>query len=173
MCAVKRNPLRAALLVAVILSCAAASGCSYYNEPETQVAYASSDGVSEEIGEIELLNWFVVTTAEGAPGNLGGGVNNEGDEDVTLTITTQPGEQGDGLNATLEVPAQTFVQIGGDDELFLLPSVGAPPGALLMMEVSSGATGGVQLRVPVLDDTLQQYVPLIPTIEPLIPTIEP
>lgn len=166
MCAVKLNSPRAALLVTAAMSFAAVSGCSYYNEPETQVAYAASDGVNERIGEIELLNWFVVTSAEGAPGNLGGAVNNEGGEDVTLTITTPPGEQGDGLTATVEVPAGALVQFGGDDELVLLPSVDARPGSLLTMEVSSGAFGGVQLRVPVLDDTLEQYADLIPTIEP-------
>lgn len=148
---------------AIVAVALAVAGCSPIT---TQQPYNASDGVRAELGEqISADNLLIVTSGEGEPGVLLGGLSNRSDAaaDVTLTIGTES------IDVSLE-PGQTTL-LGApnaptsptlavrDVEIAAVP---AAPGATTEVELSTPESGAVTVPVPVLDGTLSQYASLIP-----------
>ena len=85
-----------------------ASGCSMLTYQATTEKYDASDGVSVDIGELDLRNVLVVSE-DGEDGNLIMTVVNNSDEDVELGV--QFGEGG-GDTQTIEIEAGNSVAFG-------------------------------------------------------------
>jgi len=135
----------------------------------TTEKYDASDGVSVDIGELDLRNVLVVSE-DGEDGNLIMTVVNNGDDDVELGV--QFGEGG-GDTQTIEIEAGNTVAFGVDTaesedvlEPLLLEGIDTQPGGLLSMYFQYGDAQGRQLLVPVLDGSLEQYSPYLPTLTP-------
>jgi len=121
--------------------------------------YDASDGVSANVGDLDLRNVLVVSE-DGADGNLVMTVVNTGEDDATLGV--QFGEGG-GDVIEVEVEAgQTLVLGSDEDEPVLLEGIDAEVGGLLPMYFQYGDAEGVEKQVPVLDARLPEYADLAP-----------
>ena len=142
-----------------------ASGCSMLTYQATTEKYDASDGVSVDIGELDLRNVLVVSD-DGEDGNLIMTVVNNSDDDVELGV--QFGEGG-GDTQTIEIEAGNTVAFGVDAaesedvlEPLLLEGIDTQPGGLLSMYFQYGDAEGIEKQVPVLDARLPEYADLAP-----------
>jgi hypothetical protein len=136
-----------------------ASGCSMLTYQATTEHYDASDGVSANVGDLDLRNVLVVSE-DGADGNLVMTVVNTGDDDATLGV--QFGEGG-GDVIEVEVDAgQTLVLGSDEEEPVLLEGIDAEVGGLLPMYFQYGDVEGVEKLVPILDARLPEYADLAP-----------
>jgi hypothetical protein len=145
----------AVLAVGLVLG---ASGCSMLTYQATTEHYDPSDGVSADVGDLDLRNILVVSE-DGEDGNLVLTVVNTGDEDAELGV--QVGEGG-GEPLIIEVEAGATVSLGGDEEPLLLEGIDTQPGALLPLYFQYGTAEGIEKLVPVLDGRLPEYADLAP-----------
>jgi hypothetical protein len=121
--------------------------------------YDASDGVSANVGDLDLRNVLVVSE-DGVDGNLVMTVVNTGDEDATLGV--QFGEGG-GEVVEVEVEAGQTLVLGSDEEdPVLLEGIDAEVGGLLPMYFQYGDVEGIEKLVPVLDARLPEYADLAP-----------
>ena len=134
------------------------SGCSMLTYQATTEHYDASDGVSANVGDLDLRNILVVSD-DGEDGNLVLTVVNTGEDDVELGV--QVGEGGS-EPLIIEVEAGATVSLGGDEEPLLLEGIDTQPGALLPIFFQYGTAEGIEKLVPVLDGRLPEYSDLAP-----------
>jgi hypothetical protein len=145
----------AVLAVGLVLG---ASGCSMLTYQATTEHYDPSDGVSADVGDLDLRNILVVSE-DGEDGNLVMTVVNTGEEDAELGV--QVGEGG-GETLIVEVEAGATVSLGGDEEPLLLEGIDTEPGSLVPIFFQYGSAEGIEKLVPVLDGRLPEYADLTP-----------
>jgi hypothetical protein len=126
----------------------------------TTEKYEPSDGVSVDVGDLDLRNVLVVSE-DGEDGILVMTVVNTSDEDVELGV--QFGEGG-GDTQTVEIEAGATAAFGADEvegidvlDPIVLEGIDTMPGALLPMYFQYGDVEGIQKQVPVLDARLPEY----------------
>jgi hypothetical protein len=120
--------------------------------------YDASDGVSVNVGDLDVRNILVVSD-DGEDGNLVLTVVNTGEDDAELGV--QVGEGGS-EPLIIEVEAGATVSLGGDEEPLLLEGIDTQPGALLPIFFQYGTAEGIEKLVPVLDGRLSEYSDLAP-----------
>jgi hypothetical protein len=140
-----------------------ASGCSMITYQATTERYDPSDGVSANVGDLDLRNVLVISD-DGDDGNLIMTVVNTGDDDIELGV-----EYGGRQTQTVDIEAGTTVAFGVDDvegidvlEPVLLEGIDADPGSLLPIYFQYGDVEGIEIQVPVLDSRLPEYSDLAP-----------
>jgi hypothetical protein len=175
----------AAVVPLTALVVLALGGCSATNPMTTMNDYEAADGVRVELGDTVVTNLLILTAAEGEPGTMLGAVTNRGEDDIELTLSLRPTEEGQ------EEAEIATVSIGGGDTVIFSPEradaggedtaedtgatsrgaeratvdleqVPARPGALADLTLTSDREGSVDVRVPVLDGTLPSYTDLVP-----------
>lgn len=144
-------PLAIVPVVALTLA-----GCSYVNPITTQQNYAPSDGFQAQLGDVAGLNLLVVTTAEGEDAVLIGTLVNEGGEDATVELSFDAGA----TFTDVDVAAGASVPLGPEGELVEGTALAAP-GRLTTLQLGSGGTAAVQVDVPVVDGTLDEYAAIL------------
>ncbi|WP_051172764.1 hypothetical protein [Microbacterium indicum] len=140
-----------------------ATGCSNLTQQATTLHVNPSDGVSiasQESDTVVLRNVFIVADQDGAEGNLVAGIVNSGDDDSTVTVDWTGG------TATVDVPANSTVSLGGEDEPLLLESLDAKPGSTTEVYFQAADQDGASAEIPVLDNCLTEYADLAPTDSP-------
>ncbi|MDQ0893075.1 hypothetical protein [Agromyces ramosus] len=153
--------MKARLAASVVLALGlvvGASGCSMITYQATTEHYDPSDGVSVDVGDLDVRNALVVSE-DGVDGNLVLTVVNTSDEDAELGV--QVGEGG-GETLTIEVGAGESVSLGDDEEPLLLEGIDTQPGGLLPIFFQYGSAEGLQKLVPVLDGRQPEYADLVP-----------
>ncbi|WP_022889888.1 hypothetical protein [Agromyces italicus] len=150
----------AALALGVALG---ASGCSMLTYQATTEHYDASDGVSANVGELDLRNILVVSD-DGVDGTLVLTIVNTGADDVDLDVQVDGGD-----TVTIPVDAGETVAFGVDAaegidavEPIVLEGIGVEPGSLLPIYFQYGSAEGVEKQVPVLDGRLPEYESLVP-----------
>jgi hypothetical protein len=153
-----------AALVAVVLA-----GCNFITPQATLKPYDASDGVSGKVGDIDLLNAFVISE-DGVNGNLVLTALNHGGKSVTLAIQYE--SDGEKVDLTVKVAGNGSTDLGGfnDSEQLYLSGIDTIPGGLLPVYFQYGDEPGHQLMVPVLDASLEQYGDLVPQTPTPTPT---
>ncbi|UOE45997.1 DNA modification methylase [Agromyces larvae] len=152
--------MKARLAASVVLALAVAvggSGCSLITYQATTEKYDASDGVSANVGDLEVRNLLLVKADDGEDANAVFTVSNHGDRDAELEIGLASGDP-----ETVEVPAGEQVVLGVDEEPVLLTDVRAAPGGLADVFLSTEGAEGVEIQVPVLDGRLPEYRHLVP-----------
>jgi len=138
------------------------SGCVLWETPETQRAYDPSDGVSIDLGDLELHN-VLVLTEDGELGNLVGTAVNTSKSDIDFTV--QWSVDGSFHEVALTAHANGATRFGGEGAQLTLEPIAAQPGSLLdaVVHTQTGQKGAV---LPVLDGGLAPYDTLLPTPTP-------
>ena len=125
----------------------------------TTEKYDPSDGVSADVGDLDLRNILLVSE-DGEAGTLVMTVVNTGDSDATLGV--QVGAGG-GDVTEIEVEAgQTLVLGSEDEEKVVLEGLDAEVGGLALLYFQAGDAEGLEKQVPVLDSRLPEYADLAP-----------
>jgi hypothetical protein len=120
----------------------------------TQLPYAPSDGARAVLGdEVTVENLLVLTTAEGEPALVVGGVTNRSDEATTVSLTV--GETSP-LQVTVD-PHATVLLNPTNGETLILDASPAAPGASVPVTISTPTAGSTSVEVTVLDGTLAPY----------------
>jgi hypothetical protein len=154
----RRTPARPTAVAAGALVLAAAlAGCSATNPITTAEAYAASDGVRVELGDLTGENLLVVAAAADEPGALQGALTNRGTDTVTVTLSTTADSSRD-----IRVPAGSTVLLGGSEGRDVLLTTPDAPGAVTALTLSTGPAGSLAVEIPVLDGTLPEYTDLVP-----------
>ena len=134
------------------------SGCAMITYQATTEKYDASDGISADLGAIELRNVLVVSD-DGREGNLVAAIVNTGEDDATVEFeVVDSGEQ-----FQVDVEAGKVVSLGaGDEDPLLIEDLDAEVGGLVSIYVTHDDAEGQELQVPVLDGRLPEYEDLVP-----------
>lgn len=111
-------------------------------------------GVNADVGRIEVRSLLIVSAAEAGPGRFLGSLFTSSQEPVEVTIA----DQDDDVVITVEGGATHQF----DSNPAVLASVSDIPGSRVPLTVTAG-THTAELQVPVLDGTLDQNPPYLPT----------
>lgn len=159
----RRRTVTAAAGVAVVGL--ALAGCSYLSPAQVVDRYAQADGTWAELRDpgtgavVRLEDMLVVSSKPGAPGVLIGAVSSDAAEDLTVAITlipSAPATSSDGGQVTpipiklVMVPAGGHVTFGPGNEKVDVPSVPAPPGAMVTLNAAVSSGEGVRFSAPVV-----------------------
>jgi hypothetical protein len=175
----RRIAATAVLAVGLVLGTA---GCTFLAPTATAIQYDPSDGVSLNVGAVQVRNAFVISP-KGTDANLIGVVINTGKKPLVVDFqyTTHAGGTAKVLNVFVPLPAGAVESFGnpGVPQL-VFRSADAKPGALLKVFVVYSNTKGVvsvsgkNVLLPVLDGSQSYYNGLAPSPAPSpTPTITP
>lgn len=152
---------RASALVAIAGALLATTGCTYTNQPATTIVYDASDGVSFTMWpqgqRVDMRNLLVISEGEGQPGRVLGTVYNMGETDQTVTFNV-----GNGESFSVDVEAGEAIILEDDANEVIIPSTAKAPGLIIEAEGVIGETTEA-FSLPVLDGTLDEYAPYLPT----------
>lgn len=137
------------------------AGCNLVAPQATTKHYDASDGVSANLGGVDVRN-AVIISDDGELGNLVVTFVNTTAE--TARVTVQYESDGEDATETVTLKANSSTPFGlPDGESITLVDMGTQPGALLPVYFQSGDTDGRELLVPVLTTQLPEYSTLAPT----------
>lgn len=134
-------------VVAAAISVAAAltlSGCQYTSTIQTDQPYVPADGISAQIGDLQVRNLLIVSGQKNGPGNLVGLTANPTDKAGQISFAVQGGKP-----VELTVPAQGSVQLSTPQKLVPAGIIKVIPGALVPVQISSASGGATVVQVPV------------------------
>lgn len=127
--------------------------------PSTAQRYAAGDGTRGDLGDqIAAENLLVLTDAAGAEGTLVGGLVNQWEQAVEVTLTFAGIDEA----VTMTIDGGGTLLLHPDHHSVVLPSVPVPPGAMVDVQISTGQQGSITVPVPVLDGTLHPYQDYLP-----------
>lgn len=152
------RPGRAFAGTATVASALILSGCAGLSQQATFLEYDAADGVSAEVGSVQLSDVLAVSTGQGGPVRLLGVAYNPGSSPVQLTVSAN----GQGGGPRVTVPPRATVRFDGQQtgngtatiSPVSLSGVTAAPGRTTPVTFTSGSAGTVSVSVPVL---LNQY----------------
>jgi hypothetical protein len=135
-----------------------ASGCGYTNPQQTSEQYQSSDGIITDLGPLKLRNFLIISSGEDQPGRLIGAVYNSSSQDVKLKINGAGGSQ-----TEVPVKANSSTLLNGSSDEAILSTTGGQPGSLVDVKISEDGTNvSNNVKVPVLNATLDEYKQYLP-----------
>ncbi|MGJ4844435.1 MULTISPECIES: hypothetical protein [unclassified Leifsonia] len=162
---------RVAASIALALAVAfGTAGCGFIAPQATTKHYDASDGVSGNVGQIDVRNAIIITDAkDGTVGNLVVTLVNNDSKSIEVSI--QGGDQSASTAEVTVKPGQVK-QLGSDPQSsssnnVFFANFDGKPGALYSVFFQYGDETGLKLQVPVLDGALPEYRDLVP------PTILP
>lgn len=153
----KNRAQRAAAAGVIALAVLGVSSCSAVNEQATVREYSPSDGIVENVGEVEMRNILVVSNGGGDEGRLLGTVVNASPEAVDFSLALG----GTTLSWTIASGDKIIFEDTPAPEV-TVPNVDTLPGTGLRADASNGAET-VELAVPVVDGTIEPYGQYLPT----------
>ncbi|MCC3280255.1 hypothetical protein LJ754_13960 [Arthrobacter sp. zg-Y40] len=152
----KNRVRRAAAAGVIALGMLGTAGCSAVNEQATTREYSPSDGIVENVGDLQLRNLLVVSNGNGDPGRLIGTVLNDSSNSQSFTLAVG------GSTLTWNLPAGDKVVFEEESpERVTVSAVEVPAGDGIDAQLQMGAekTG---LNIPVVNGDqpfYQQYLP--------------
>lgn len=145
------------------------AGCNFISPQRTLQKYDPSDGVGADLGGLDVRNVLLITE-DGTRATLVMSVINSATDDKSLEVqyeSSAPTAVDGDVSFDIDVPRQTIVSTSsGDEDQIVLEDIDAPAGALFTLYFQTGDSQGVELRVPILDGTLEQYKALLPSPSP-------
>ena len=136
------------LIATAIAGALTLSGCQVMSPIQTNGSYQPADGVAVDLGDVQIRDLVVVSSAKGEVGTLSGMVVNNGTKPVTITFAA--GATGGSVSAVAPAGAQTRLSGVESTEPITLPSIPAAPGGIVKVTISTPADGGSEVSVPVL-----------------------
>lgn len=136
------------LIATAIAGALTLSGCQVMSPIQTNGSYQPADGVAVDLGDVQIRDLVVISSAKGEVGTLSGMVVNNGTGPVTITFAA--GATGGSVSAVAPAGAQTRLSGVAGTQPITLPSIPAAPGGVVKVTVSTPADGGSEVSVPVL-----------------------
>jgi hypothetical protein len=152
-----------ALLSAVVL--VATSACTYMTPQGTVEISNVSDGINASVGAIDVRN-AVLLTEDGTSASLLVNLVNTSDNGISVRVQYEDASDTK-VNKDVFVNPGAVTSLGGpDSEKFVLENIDTQAGALFPVFIQYDDVTGSQLRVPVLDESVEFYSGLMPTPSP-------
>ena len=131
----RRAARTAAALATAVVALVALTGCGAGLKALTDQSFDPSSGIDTGVGNIQVSNLLVLTTADGA--ELTAGLVNNGDAPDQLTAVTVETSPPVTLTAPIDVPPDANVTVGppGDTRVFL-HDFGGEPGQLVKVTMT-------------------------------------
>lgn len=136
------------------------TGCTFSAEIATEAVYDASDGLSAEVGDVQIEN-VILISEDGDRGNLIASIINDSDQNVALTVSWESAS-GAQVNRNVYIRAGASRTWGTDANPFVLKGIEAPPGSLFPVYFQYDDYEGSEIPVPVLTDELESYSDLLP-----------
>jgi hypothetical protein len=141
------------------------AGCTFVTPVATMNHYDPSDGVSANVGDVQVRNIFVVSS-KGVNGNLVGAFINTSDSAKRVVLEYQA-KGGVAEHEVFVLKAGQIRSLGNPGvKQIVLEKTGVKPGALLDLFIQTGTSTGKKIKVPVLDGSQSAYSTLKPTPKP-------
>lgn len=148
MTAVRTPRTRAvAALAALAAGTSLLGGCQIISPRQTDKMYDAGDGVSVDVGEVQVRNLVVVGTKAGGAGTVSGAVGNPTDAPVTVTFSTAEAK------VDAQIPAHSTIDLSSAESKVVLTKVDDAPGDMTQLSVSTAAAGQSPVLVPVVPGT--------------------
>ena len=155
----KNRTRNAAAAGVIALSLLGATGCSAVNDQATTMEYSPSDGIVQNVGDVQLRNVLIVSDGEGEPGRLMGTVLNASADPVTFELSVG------GSNLSWNLPSGGKVVYDDAPQAdVLIGTVDVVPGTGMRAEATAGSETAT-LNVPVVDGQVHYYEDYLPTPE--------
>jgi hypothetical protein len=165
----RRIAVAAVLAVGLML---ALVGCTFFAPQATLIPYDASDGVSLNVGAVQLRNAFVISP-DGETANFVGVLINtsKSAQDVKLQYVSHVNNKTARTTVDVKMTAGDVISYGnpGVPQL-ILNAINEQPGSLVTIFVQYGGISGKNVSIPVLNGNEQAYRHLLPTPTPT-PTI--
>ncbi|HSP52198.1 MAG TPA: hypothetical protein VLO00_04810 [Cryobacterium sp.] len=158
--------MRARIIVSVVVAAGillGTSGCNLLAPQSTTTKYDASDGVSGDVGDVAIRNAMLLSD-DGEVANLVVTVVNSGDSAHSLSVQYDDGTQK--VTQDVNVDANSSVTFGTPDAPAVTVTADVAPGSLFPVFFQYGNETGVEVLVPVLDGSLEEYSTLLPTAAP-------
>lgn len=160
--------MKARVVGSVVLALAVAfgtAGCGFITPQSTTKHYDASDGVSGNVGQIDVRNAMIITNAtNGTVGNLVVTLVNNDSKSHSLAI--EPGADPTKTQHVTVEPGQVLLlgekPHSATGNNVLIPNFSARPGSLFPVFFQYADATGVELKVPVLDGHITEYSKLVP-----------
>jgi hypothetical protein len=160
--------VRRRIAVAAVLAVGLAlgsTGCTFLAPTATAIKYNPSDGVSLNLGDLQVRNAFAISP-KGVDANLVGVFLNSGNSPINVGLQYTAHVKGVSQVLTthfLVAPGKpvSFGNPGVKQVVFRAANV--KPGALLNIFIQYGGTQGRNLLIPVLDGSQPAYTDLKPS----------
>lgn len=161
--------LVSSLVLAVGVALTAAS-CGFFVPQATELSYDPDNGVSANVGDLELRNITVLRSADtGDLGNVVFGAVNKSNQDIELTISLRATETSAATSSVTVTLKPGYTSFGNSDADQVLLSPGPTLGSLAKLFFVYGAETGDLVDVPVLDqgewDFYAGFQPQVPVVE--------
>ena len=145
-------------LLTTVLAVVALSGCSLSRNVASLDPYSPSDGVVSDIGSLKARNLLLIK-AEGTQAILIGSFVNSSSTAIKANIQTLDQNNNRTVFQFEVGPMQKYdLGYGGNDGILL--DIAEGPGSMHTIFVSDGINP-IELDVPVLDGSLQEYRPFL------------
>ena len=147
-------------LLATILTIVALAGCSLSKNVSSLDPYSPSDGVISDIGSLKARNVLLIKS-QGSQAFLIGSFVNSSDEVISANIQTIDQDNNRTVYEFEVGPKGKYdFGYGGNDGILL--EITEAPGSMHTIFVSDGMSP-IRLLVPVLDGSLEEYRPFLPS----------
>ncbi|MFC0678429.1 hypothetical protein ACFFGH_11330 [Lysobacter korlensis] len=154
----RRRRRRASAGLIGVLAAITVAGCAETADLPPEEKDAINAGRNAEVGVVSADNLLLISTAEEEPGRLLGLLTTtsgepvevtfaDADEEITVTVDPSDAEAPDGYSF--------------EENEHIFRTSEAPPGALAEITVSVEGESE-ELRIPVLDGSLERYRPFVP-----------
>ena len=143
-------------------------GCTFFAPQATLIPYDASDGVSLNVGDIQLRNAFVISP-DGESANFVGVLINSSKsaEDVKLQYVSHVNNKTARTTVDVKMSAGDVISYGNPNTPQLqFAAINVQPGSLLTIFVQYDGITGKTVRIPVLSGQEQAYRNLLPTPTP-------
>lgn len=158
--------MKARIIVSVVVATGillGTSGCNLLAPQSTTAKYDASDGVSGNVGDLAIRNAMLLSD-DGNIANLVVTVVNSGDSAHSLNVQYDDGTEK--FTQEVNVDANSSVTFGTPDAPTVTVAADVAPGSLFPVFFQYGNKTGVEVLVPVLDGSLEEYSTLLPTSAP-------
>jgi len=159
--------VRARIAASVVLAAGilfGTSACGFFAPQSTLIQYNASDGVSGDLGAIQIRNGLLLS-ADGQLANLVVSVVNPTDSVQNLLVQYESSTGK--VSQNVDIEPNTTVTLGTDGApSVVLENMDSQPGSLFPVFFQYGEETGIQLLLPVLTGFHDEYSNLLPTIAP-------
>ena len=160
------SPLRRLVPLAALGAALVLSACQTQSPIQTDASYAPADGVSVDLGVVQVRDLVVVSAGKDKPGVLSASVSNTGGDAQRLAFALPQAQP-----VYAESAAHSEARLSEGTQV-VLPSVPVSPGDVVTLTVQSPNAPASVLTVPVLPAS-GYYSTLAPTGVPSTTTATP
>lgn len=140
------------------------AGCDLIAPQTTTEHYDASDGVSGNVGSINVRNAMLITN-DGTSANLVVTLVNQDTKSHRVEVQSTVGGKRTNIFVTVDAGATRTIGTP-DDAAVQFPDIDTQAGALHKLFFQYGTETGLQLLVPVLNGAMAEYSTLTPTTDP-------